>query len=1044
MPRIPYQSEVSARSLRSSGNTINTRVNPDAYGAGIAQAMQEGAQGIRRAAGAVDELAMQEVERKRKEQVANTIAQSDYTRRELELRNEVGADGKGYQDRVVQDYRNFVEDTVKDIEDDHVRSTVRLKMLEDEANISSRAAQYEMSLRAEDSKRQADVSLNSLQNKISSDPSRYDAYVAQGEEVIAARPNVTESLRAGMKQSWRYDSAKRRFEGMLANAKTREDYNTIAAELAGKGGRDWTAEIMPEDYKQIMNTLGNGVKAFNTRADSDAKAVLDSAEEQTKALRNIPADELAVVQTTAKQSDDPSVQTRMARLVRDQNLLREGQRLPPHELQAQINAVQGNPGLAYPDLPPVVSEAVNEAGQKFGVSAGFLGAVAHREYGQYFKVDRTPANEKFKPQALSGDLDLRNVRNDVVYAATSAGEALGAPLMLVKGKGNDPTGVNISTVGMSSEQKAQLASSLVDAGFTGFSEYDTYMRADMRGSVAQNFGTEKDGKVWGGWTWLSPEIVKTLKDKGFAAGADAATIKRSAKTSTKQIDYAKSTGIVDETGKPTSSAMGVFQFTKGTWLDTVRDPSVAAALGIDPMKTSEEALLAMRGDPRASTIAAAAYATKNKKTMENSLGREVSDAELYMAHFMGAGAAISFINAYKNNPQQDATALLPETAKANKPVFYNNGKARTVQEVYSNIAQDFNIAPSRVAYDDNQMRERMLKQAQSELKTDPVAHAAKVGSHTIIPLDQEGAFSSRGATSRAIADYYRIPMRDMKPFTEEETAWIKSRIDDNDPEQSVQLFAEIQNMGSEPAKAAMKQIEAKDAVFAHAGDLYLEGSPSVATDIIRGRKMLEENKALKDSLGPDSDVNSAFNSVTGGALYDIEPARRQAIQDAALAYYVQSSARSGKTISFKSSDFKKSVQAVMGARSGENVIDDVNGYKTLLPKNVSADMMEQALSRMTMDDYIKMSATGEPPRYADGTVVDPYDIRDEVMLRYVGGNQYRLMLDDGTVLTTGNRTANGRAQAYLFKPEAETLQRVLSRPTSGPITYSSLNGGMIK
>jgi len=399
-----------------------------------------------------------------------------------------------------------------------------------------------------------------------------------------------------------------------------------------------------------------------------------------------------------------------------------------------------------------------------------------------------------------------------------------------------------------------------------------------------------------------------------------------------------------------------------------------------------------------------------------------------MAHFMGAGAALNFINAAKTNPQQDAAALLPETAKANKPVFYDKGKPRTVEQVYNAIAQDFSLAPSRVAFDDNQLREKMLKQTETALKEDPMTHALSVGSHTVIPLDQDGAFASRGATARAVADYYTIPLSEMKPFTQDETAWIKSQLDDTDPEKSIQIMAEVQSMGREPAKAALKQLGSQDRAFAHAGDLYLEGSQTVATDIIRGRKMLQENPALKDQLTSGADVDAAFVKATGGALYNVDPAIRQGAQEAALAYYARMSSSQPGEAKFDDKKFGEAVQAVMGGKGQMPAIDTVNGEKTLLPAGVPADVMESALARMNLDDYIRLSATGDAPRLKDGTVVDPQDIKDEVMLRFIGGGQYKMMLDDGTLLTTGKRRPNGDFEPYLFKPDAEYIRSVVARP----------------
>lgn len=1030
MPRIPtYTSQISAMSLRSSGRGIDTRVNPDAFGAGIADAMQQSAQAVSKVARTVGGYAQEQIAQKRKEDLVNFMAQTDYTQRANDILNSMGPDGAGYHEAIMKDYRSYVDESVNGIQDNATRREARMRLLADMPDLSVRAARQEIAMRGDYSKLQADTSLNALQNKISIDPTQYDTYVKQGADVIDSRPGIPSSLKEGMKQSWRYDAANRRFEGMLRTAKTKSDFNNIAEELAGRTGRDWSKEFLPSQYEQAMNTLGNAIKAYDSRVNTDARAALSDAESRSDKLSLLPSEDLMAVQATVKDSSNPELARRMSRLMRDQHIIREGRRLPPSELKSRIISAKGAPGAAYPGVPPEVSSAINEAAPAFGVSAGFLGTVANKEYGQNFKVNRMPVESKFKPIALDTSIDVKSLRSDIAYGAAVAGEEFGSPLSLVKGRDNGDTGINVATVGMSGEQKAKLAASLAEAGFTGFSEYEGYMRADVRRSVPASFGTEKDGKTWGGWTNLSPEVVRVLKEKGFTAGADASTIKRSQKISSiPNIDYTKGTSIVDEKGRPTSSAVGLFQFTNKTWLDLVKDPAVAAVMGEYTNGKNDGEILALRGDPRLSTLAAAAYAAKNKKIMRSALGRDISDAELYMAHFLGPGAALNFISANENNPSQSAAAILPSAAKANKPVFYSKGKENTVGEVYANIARQFNLEPSRVQFEDSQLWEKMLATTETELKRDPMQHAIQSGSHTVAPLDQDGGFAARGATARAVADYNNIPMSEMKPFTEEEASWIKSQIDDADPDKSIGIFSEIQSMGSEPAAAAMRQIGVKDEVFAHAGDLYLQGSPSVASDIIRGRKLIQENPSVKDQIGKDSAINSAFTSEVGGALFDIEPARQRAIQESAVAYYAQNAIRKSGSVKFNKEDFSKSVQAVLGGEKGFEAVADVNGEKTFMPKGVTPDLMEDALRSMTIEDYTRLSVTGDPPRYADGSVVDPRDIRDEVMLRYIGNNRYRMMLDDGSVLLTGAVSPDGRRQAYIFQPDAKALSDIVSRP----------------
>ena len=1048
MPRIAYTSEVSARTGRTNSPMQSTNVNADAFGANIGRATQEFGAAVGQAGQSAAYIEMRETERKRNELVANEVANSDWTRQELELRNQVNPEADNLQDMAVSGYKDFVDERADAIEDNKARLEYKERMLRDLPNVSSRAAQYEVGIKAEVSQDRANQSLSTLQNRITVDPYSYDTLVQQGKDVIDARPDVNAKLKEGMKRTFEYDASKRRFDGMIQNAKTVQELDVVAAELAGtaEGARDWTDKFLPEDYKNTMDTIGSLRKAYATRNKEDARAILATLEDRNKQTVPIAAEELKEAQSLAANSEDLGIRTRMARIMRDQDIIRKDQRLPPAELRAQINAANGNPGMAYPGLPPVVSEAVNQASETFGISAGYLGGNVMTEYGAYLKPKPAVANDKFKPQVAHAAVDLRNVRSDVVAAATMAGEAYGQPLTITSGssKAGGGTGLDISTVGMSAEEKARLAGSLIDGGFTGIGEFDGYIHADMRTSVPQNFG-EKDGKFWGGWTYLSPEIVQTLKDKGFAAGATAETIKRKQPMQQDGIDYGKPTGIT-KNGKPTSSAVGVGQFTEGTWIATITDPNVAAVMGVslDGVKGMSVAqmvkesktnpavkeLLELRKNPTLSVMATAAYAAQNKKIVERTLGRNINDAELYMAHFLGSGGATTFLTAYKNNPDAIAADLMPAAAAANEGVFKDKttGKMRTVGQIYNNIAMKFTVEPTRVAFEDNQTRQALLTRAEQGLAKDPVQYATSVGSHTVIPLDQEGGFASRGSTARAIAGYYTISMNEMKPFTEDEANSIKKQIDEGNADQSLEIMAQIQTMGDDPAKAAMKQLGVKDAVFAHAGDLYLQGEGSVAGDIIRGRQRLVENPAIEQQVGASQQqMNDAFANMTQGALFDVTPASRQAMQDAATAYYVQHAADKGKISSFNKKMYKQAVQRVIGGTDTNPAIAEVNGEKTFLPRGLDAPTMESALQAMELGDWAAMSDSGTPPRYADGTVVDTNDIKDEVVLRSIGGGKYKVALDDGTFLTNGNMTAQGRMEWYIFVPDVAKIKKLATK-----------------
>lgn len=1052
MSRIPYVSEVSALSGRSNSPLQSANTDPNAYGANVGRATQELGQVIEKSANMAFEVDQREKERKRKEDAANKIATFDWTAQELAIRNEVGADSDEYQSRVREGYVTYVDEYVNSIEDDDTRADVRTRLISDLPNISSRSAQYEFSMKAEKSKEDGNKSIDALQNKIRLDPNNFDKYKTDGFAVLDALPNTTAAQREGMKLTYGYNAAKQRFDGMVESVKTIEDIDNIAAELAGtdmrvdeSGPRDWSKEMLPADYESTLNALGSMRKSFFDKNNADARAVLGSLEERTKTNPTLlPTNELAEMQEVVKRTNDPAIVNRAARIMRSQEIIRQGQRLPPAELRAQINAANGNPGAAYPGVPMEVSNAINKATELYpNIPASYLGATSQREYGGEFSKAKKKAKDevgKYKPSVAHKGVDLRNMRSDIVDAVTLAGQAYGAPMVLTASSGGVTTsdvGVNIVTVGMSGEDKARVASSLIDAGFTGISEFDGYLQADMTHVVPKSFG-EVDGRVWGGASYLSPEVSAVLKERGYKAGADAASISRNQIVPPEpKFDFGKETGILGADGKPTSSAVGVYQFTRGTWLQTVQDPTVAAALGLDLTTATEEQLLALRADPNASAIAAAAFASKNQKTLMNTLGRSVNDAELYMAHFMGpgVGGATTFLTAHKNNPEQSAAALMPASAKANPNVFYKGGvvkdeNAYTVAQVYDNIAADFSLAPSKVQYEDNEVRKAMLANAEKMLAADPMQHAIQTGSHAVTPLGDPGGFASRGSQARSVADYYGLPMKDFKPFSQDEEAFLKKTISEGTVEDNLALMGNIQSMGKEPAAAALKQLGEKDGTFAHAADLFMQDGAAVAGDIIRGRKRLVENPVIEEQIGTTrTTINDEFVSSTGGAMFDIEPARRQVIQEAATALYVERMATSGGNISkFNANLFEESVQLVMGGTKNSPALADVNGSVAVIPRGITAPELESAIERMSVEDWSRMSEKGELPRYADGTVIDPTDIRDEVTLRSIGGGQYKVMLDDGSLLTTGRRTPEGRLEAFIFVPDVEHMKRVSVRP----------------
>jgi hypothetical protein len=183
-------------------------------------------------------------------------------------------------------------------------------------------------------------------------------------------------------------------------------------------------------------------------------------------------------------------------------------------------------------------------------------------------------------------------------------------------------------------------------------------------------------------------------------GGVVGAIRKAAEATGSGFSYLLHTGItesqLDPTAKaPTSSASGLFQFTKETWLETVKEegPSLGmAGLAAKISKGSDgrytvanpadrQAILALRNDPSASALMAGALAQKNGAALATALGRPPSDGELYIAHFLGAQGATALLGMARRNPGTSAATAFPAAAAANPSVFYSNGQPRTVAVV---------------------------------------------------------------------------------------------------------------------------------------------------------------------------------------------------------------------------------------------------------------------------------------------------------------------------------------------------------------------------
>lgn len=165
----------------------------------------------------------------------------------------------------------------------------------------------------------------------------------------------------------------------------------------------------------------------------------------------------------------------------------------------------------------------------------------------------------------------------------------------------------------------------------------------------------------------------------------------------------KESGHSDTVKASTSSATGRYQFTSGTWAQVMKNhPELGLTADGRTSRSQQERAI------RAFTADNAAVLEKN--------GLPQTEANLYLAHFMGVGGAVEMLKA---NPNASAADLFSEAAKANPTIFFNKtGQPRTVEQVIALQTKGFSgaggPAPDYYQFVDADDRLRLEASAEAE------------------------------------------------------------------------------------------------------------------------------------------------------------------------------------------------------------------------------------------------------------------------------------------------------------------------------------------
>lgn len=157
-----------------------------------------------------------------------------------------------------------------------------------------------------------------------------------------------------------------------------------------------------------------------------------------------------------------------------------------------------------------------------------------------------------------------------------------------------------------------------------------------------------------------------------------------------------------------SSALGLFQFTEGTWIETIYKYGEKHGLnnyvnaitkddnGKYHVKNKNDLnyILALRNNPKVSAIMAAETMKNNQNFVENKLGQKIQDKDAYLIHVLGAVGAAKFFDNLQKRPSAPVSLLFPVAVKKNPHLFIkkidDQKKIRSIQEAKSFIGNMVN------------------------------------------------------------------------------------------------------------------------------------------------------------------------------------------------------------------------------------------------------------------------------------------------------------------------------------------------------------------
>lgn len=166
---------------------------------------------------------------------------------------------------------------------------------------------------------------------------------------------------------------------------------------------------------------------------------------------------------------------------------------------------------------------------------------------------------------------------------------------------------------------------------------------------------------------------------------------------------------LDVTARPEgmrSTAVGLHQFLKQTWLEIVHDnPRVMGAPEApDKLERRETTqgtryhssdsewsadILARREDPYYATLAMGLYVLRNREVVKRRTGYRLRmNGEIYIPHLLGPNGGSRLIETALKTPDRRSDHVFSRSVLQNRGVFFEGDRNRTVREVVIHLIKD--------------------------------------------------------------------------------------------------------------------------------------------------------------------------------------------------------------------------------------------------------------------------------------------------------------------------------------------------------------------